>query len=798
MFTARDLDVLEKMGSINNFKMGILAEKEAWDLFANMAGDVVQTSELNSLANDVCKQCKGLPVVICAIAKALKTKTRPSKWKAALRELRAPSPSNLMENYASISDLFIHVVCLDILEGANLTMEDARDRLDNLVHELKDASLLLGEVTSEYFAMHDVIRDVAIIIAYVDHHVFTTKNDIERDWKNRDKLKKSTRISLPGNSTIISQLWPNDLDCPTLEYFYMPNSHFNIPEDFFKVMPMLKVLNLAGLQQLSLPSSLHLLKNLQTLCLNDSTIKDVAIIWELKKLKVLSMRQSFIEELPIEIGQLTELRLLDLSYCRQLHVIVPNVISKLLQLEEFHIKGCPIQWKVEVLMELKSLKNLTSVELNVKDCKVLPQNLFAKEPRRYKISIGNYWERRRSLFPEYGEHERTLAVNSIKLLEEFNAFKNVEVLELAEVSEDENYVEDSNFDLQSSEITPLFNEKVNFTKFRTLVLYDISLGRIWDSQISTFSQNLKQLKLKRCEKMTYVFPFSIAKSLRQLQSLEIINCEVLEKIVEEEEGAEVVVNSIFPKVTELVLRYLPKLTILYPGLHASEFSMFKRLEIDLCENLTLRYLGLPDDNNKGALPISENKINHNLEDFELTNGEISITWESEDKYLRIGQDDSAYIPLGLLQIFQSVKKLELSAYEYKEIKSVYNLPNLEDLRVWDCEKLMSLVPSSASLQNLKVLEVTGANALLTLITPSTARSLMQLRELRISRCEMLLEIIGNEGDTTTSSEIVFDNLKLLSLTERINYRRMSSFEDFFSSNVKHSKVAQYQLRENRE
>ncbi|XP_044482833.1 probable disease resistance protein At4g27220 isoform X2 [Mangifera indica] len=803
MFTTRDLDVLQKMGSINNFKMGILAEKEAWDLFANMAGGVVQTSELNSLANDVCKQCKGLPVVICAIAKALKTKTRPADWRAALRELRAPSPSkfggfleeeymkialsykylrnnelkktflicSLMENYASISDLFIHVVCLDILEGANLTMEDARDRLDYLVHELKDASLLLGEVTNKYVAMHDVIRDVAMIIAYVDHHVFTTKNDIERDWKNRDKLRKSTRISLLGDSNIIDRHWPDDLDFPDLEYLYMPDSCFNFPNDFFKVMPMLKVLNLAGLHQSSLPSSLHRLENLQTLCLDDSTVEDIAIIGKLKKLKVLSLKCSDIKELPIEIGQLTELRLLDLRYCDQLHVIVPNVISKLLQLEEFHIEGCPIKWKVEVLMELKRLSKLTSVELDVRGNMVLPESLFSKEPRRYKILIGNYWERTISLFPEYGEHERTLEVNSIKLLEEFNVFKNVEVLGLAEVSEDENYVKDSNFDLQSSEITPLFNEKVNFTKFTMLVLYNISLGRIWDSQISTFSQNLKQLKLERCGKMTYVFPFSIAKSLRQLQSLEIIDCEVLEKIVEEEEGAEVVVNSIFPQVIKLVLKSLPKLTIIYPGIHASEFPMLKWLVIQYCENLTSRYLGLQDDNKKGALPISEskflcleNKINHNLEDFGLNDDARYISWYSGNKSLTIREDNSVYIPLGLLQRFQSVKKLLLSACEYKEIKSVSNLPNLEDLSVQHCTKLMSLLPSSASLQNLKVLEVVRANALLTLLTPSTARSLMQLRELRIIECEMLLEIIENEGDTT-SSEIVFDNLKLLSLTD---------------------------------
>ncbi|XP_044470810.1 uncharacterized protein LOC123199790 isoform X3 [Mangifera indica] len=785
MFTTRNLDVLEKMGSKNNFQMGVLEEEEAWNLFAKMAGDVIKAPELNPLPNDVCKECKGLPILICTIAKALKNKLRLNEWKVALQELRAPPAklrrfleeeyvnlslsynylrndelkkvfliTSLMENNSSISDLLRRVVCLDILEVVNLAMENARDRLEILVQDLKDASLLLDGVTSKQFAMHDVIRNVAMTIAYIDHHVFTAKHDIERDWKDRDKLGKSTIVSLSGSNNIINQLWPNDVDCLFLEYFSMSNSYFKISEDFFKVMPNLKVLNLVRLHQSSLLSSICFLKTLQTLCLDDSTIEDVAIIGKLKKLKVLSLQHLFIKELPIEIGQLTELRLLNLSYCRQLKVIMPNVISELLQLEEFHIKGCPIQWKVKVLMELKLLSNLTNIELDVRDYKVLPQNLFAKEPRRYKISMGDGLKQ----FREYGGHERMLEVkiNSIRLLEELHGFKNVEDLRLAEFSEDENYVEDSKFDLQSNEIMPLFNEKVNFTKLRMLVLYNISLGRIWDSQISTFSQNLKRLKLESCRKMTYVFPFSIAKSLKQLQSLEITYCKVLEKIVEEEEGAEVVVNSIFPQVTELVLKNLPKLTILYPGIHASEFSMFKRLEIEFCRNLTSRHLGLQDDNKKGALPISENK--------------------GENKSLTISLDYSAYIPLGLLQRFQSVKKLELSWCGYKEIKSVFNLPNLEGLRVWCCTKLMSLLPSSASLQNLKVLDVGYANALLTLTTPSIARRLMQLRELRISSCEMLLEIIENEGDTTTSSEIVFDNLKLLSLT------KLESLECFCSGN----------------
>ncbi|XP_044481821.1 probable disease resistance protein At4g27220 isoform X2 [Mangifera indica] len=164
LFTTRNVDVLERMGSTNNFGMGFLNDDEAWTLFTKMTGDVIQTRELYSLSNEVCKECGGLPIVICTIAKTLKNKSHPSDWKVALQELRAPAPtkftgfleeeytkialsykclrdelkkiflfSSLLENNTSISDMFKHIVCLDILEGVNLTMEEARDRLDKLV-----------------------------------------------------------------------------------------------------------------------------------------------------------------------------------------------------------------------------------------------------------------------------------------------------------------------------------------------------------------------------------------------------------------------------------------------------------------------------------------------------------------------------------------------------------------------------------------------------------------------------------------------------------------------------------------
>ncbi|XP_031280972.1 probable disease resistance protein At4g27220 isoform X2 [Pistacia vera] len=838
LLTTRKLEVLNSMNSSKNFKMGTLKEEEAWSLFQKMAGGVIQNRELNSLAQDVCKECGGLPIVICTVAKALKSKRRPSDWKVALQDLKAPSPakfmgvlekeymnialsykylrddelkktfliSSLMKNNTSISDFFIHVVGLDILEGANLKMEEARDRLDTLVRDLKDSCLLTDGFTSEQFAMHDVVRAVAVTVSYTDHHVFTGRNDVEREWKDKDKLKKCTKISLTDSSTVISKLWPNDLDCPNLEYFSMTNmwgfhSSFEIPKDFFTVMPKLKTLILCGMHQSSLPSSLDLLTNLRTLCLNDSNIEDVAIIGKLKRLKVLSLRNSSINELPIELGQLTQLRLLDLNYCWQLKVIVPNVISKLSQLEELYIRGCCIQWKVEVLEELKLLSQLASLELDIKDSKMLAKDFFSKELKRYKISVGDFsslsggdWLSLPKLSSQFSRYNEDVGLRMFKLklnstisLEELQGIRNVE--HLVCFSDVENCLNDF------VTLMPLFNEKVIFTNLKALELKYISCGKIWDNKFATLMsssyQNLTCFILGKCGKIKYVFPSSVAKNLQTLQRLEIMDCEVLEEIVAEEEGAKAVFNFAFPQVTYLQLEKLPNLTAFYHGIHTCELPMLKGLVINECEKFTSKYLSFQENSFHISEPKSlylKHKINHDLEVLELRNGGKGIIWQSQSKALTIKGDELANNPLQHFQRFENMNKLKLSGCD--QIKELFfpNLPNLEVLDVQDCSELIYLASSSTSFQNLKALTVDNCHELMKLITPSTARlfiltrcgkikyafpssvakSLHTLQRLEIMDCEVLEEIVAEEEGAKAAFNFAFPQITYLQLEKLPN------------------------------
>ncbi|XP_077214024.1 disease resistance protein At4g27190-like [Tasmannia lanceolata] len=71
----------------------VLPEQDSWNLFKEKA-EVVETNELQSLAREVAKECKGLPLAIVTVARALSGKGS-SIWANALQELKRSSPRNI-------------------------------------------------------------------------------------------------------------------------------------------------------------------------------------------------------------------------------------------------------------------------------------------------------------------------------------------------------------------------------------------------------------------------------------------------------------------------------------------------------------------------------------------------------------------------------------------------------------------------------------------------------------------------------------------------------------------------------
>ncbi|XP_017977876.1 PREDICTED: disease resistance protein At4g27190 isoform X2 [Theobroma cacao] len=431
LLTSRNLDVsLNGMDVQKKFRINVLKEEEAWELFKKMAGNGDKSPELPSIATEVAKKCAGLPIAVSTVATALRNKDS-FEWEDALRQLQRPSSSNFSEvpeeayaaielsynhlkgeelkqtfllcsllgHNVAIQDMLKYSMGLGLFHGVN-TVEEARKRLLTVVSKLKTSCLLLDSYTELHFDMHDLIRDVAISIASRDNRVFALNNeDVPKDWPNVEAMKSWDKIGL---RYAINLKLPDQLKCPKLTFFYMGSRDpsMEMPTNFFKETKNLKVLDLTEMHFPSLPSSISLLSNLGTLCLDQCVLGDIAIIGELKNLEILSLLDSDIKMLPEEIGKLIKLKLLDLHGCTKLKRITPGILSSLSRLEELYMGNSRVQWEAEghtqpsnaSFAEFKALSCLTTLDVCIPNAKIIPKDLFFENLQIYRIFIGEAWD----------------------------------------------------------------------------------------------------------------------------------------------------------------------------------------------------------------------------------------------------------------------------------------------------------------------------------------------------------------------------------------------------------------------
>jgi hypothetical protein len=99
---------------------------------------------------------------------------------------------------------------------------------------------------------------------------------------------------------------------------------------------------------------------------------------------------------------------------------------------------------------------------------------------------------------------------------------------------------------------------------------------------------------------------------------------------------------------------------------------------------------------------------------------------------------------------------------------------LEYLDVDNCSSLLSLLPSSATLNHLEYLEITNCNGLIKFITYPTAQNLVKLTTLKVKDCNSLEEIITGEENVG----IAFISLELLILDGLPNLNKFCSSKCF--------------------
>ncbi|PSS21223.1 Disease resistance protein [Actinidia chinensis var. chinensis] len=613
-----------------DFALPLLPELEAWALFKKVAGNSVDSPELRLVAEEVCKECEGLPVAINALGAALKDK-KISAWKTALVKLKksmineieeiGPVYNSLKLSYEqlkssdakkcfllcclfpenaeiSIDDLTRLCTATSLLHQNPYALEEARDAVCTAVGTLKTRYLLLDDTVEDVVKMHDIIRDVGISIA----KAYLVVHGVVPEWPKRREYKSYSAISIRSQS--MGEL-PNELACPKLRILMLESNNrslLKVPDGFFNGMKELEVIDFKEMCMPPLPSSLPKLENLRMLCLNKCKLSDIAVLKDLPcTLEMLSLQGSDIKVLPLEIRRLTRLRLLDLRDCVHLRVIPHGVISNLTFLEELYFSSAFNQWDRKKtsgnvsLDELSSLTRLTTLHVLIPKDMLFPKefSLNFENLVRFKIFIVD------SQFYGYGENsERFLKLEGIPLKDELNTLvEKADELHLSGVR---------------GLVNVLHNRGgegfLNLKYLKVKSCYDLVDPLLdkpeWSMQQSRSFNKLTTLIIRDC-RLEYLFSLSIVRELFQLQQLHVSDCEILEEIVgfEGEEDEDELIY--FSKLKHIKLSDLPNLTSFYPKLEKTEttvgnssihvqslfnekvaFPALERLEINLCSQIT--------------------------------------------------------------------------------------------------------------------------------------------------------------------------------------------------------------------
>ncbi|XP_071741192.1 probable disease resistance protein At1g61300 [Rutidosis leptorrhynchoides] len=606
LLTSRRKHVCENMNAQSVICVNSLPQEEAWILFKHVVGDKVETdTDLTSVARAVAKECGGLPLVINVIGKTLKNKGI-SSWKATLTQLQKNALKNkdvdatietvynrlkLSYDYLKSEAQWCFLQCSLFPEDADIwvedlvlyrvglekskeieSIEDVRSTVQNAVNILMSYGLLLDINSRFYIRMHDVCRDMALSIANEGstNHFLVMAGEGLTEWLPRNNIQQSyTGISLMKNR--ISKLPEDRISLPNLEAAYLQRNRLSsISDEFIEGIKNARVLDLAYNQISSLPQSLARLSQLHMLNLEGNRcICEISIIGELKGLEILILNDTDIEEVPECIGQLVNLRRLEVIDCFKLSYISPDVISKLRRLEELRIQF-PVHCKE--VHECVAAVNYTGLNYVF----AIYKSRLEKELRRVTFQHICNSERYLSLNMKYRvfpilRMQKLIEVSrpnwkSLNEIENLNnvipdldreGFSNIECIHLESCKNVTCVVDTSDWGGNANE---KFLRKVKNLSLRQLGKLEV-LWKCPDEFISL--TNLVTLYIYDCHKLVRLFPLSVAKGLVSLKEVQIVFCENLEEVIwGETETDEVIV---FPCLTTIELDFLNELKSFYSG-----------------------------------------------------------------------------------------------------------------------------------------------------------------------------------------------------------------------------------------
>ncbi|KAA3452956.1 putative disease resistance protein [Gossypium australe] len=804
LLTTRHQQVCTKMNCQKEIQLGILTEDEAWVLFRDKAGLDDDCSPENEVAKEVAGECKGLPLAIVTVAKALNGESLDG-WKAANQRFK---DSRHLDNEQVLGDVLRPLkLSYDYLKKGNNQMtendiqmcfllcslfpEDAEIRIEILIvcgigvglfpnassievkrneigvalKKLQKSGLLLETDDAETIRMHDVVRDFAHWLTSTGENRFMVKDEL-KEWPDMvESFEGYTAIALWYCSSNIKN-FPDKVEFSKLKTLFLQGkSRWNllvVSSTFFEEMKTLQVLYLQNVY--SSLKGFNSLPNLKTLWCECCILENFSSsLTNMRSLEILALIWTEIDEISEELVKLSTLKYL-----------------RLVDEEEEEEMKIPPKLDNINLLELNSLSRLSALSLDISTNQFSQEDFVFPKLQRYNIAVGGL---------KFIIEEEELTIRRLRIenfsssLSAFkNLFCNVGELKLKIVSGLKNIVpsigkkvlnELTSLELDSCDdmefLTDITRDQGSTVAFPNLVKLNIKdmdsfKGLCYGLSpshraIASFTK-LKSVKIESCNKLKTIFSPCFAQSLLCVEDLFICHCDGLEQVIGFAQEEEITKNDsrlcCCPKLRFLEIYDCKSLKYVCANTSTQGLQSLEYVRIVFCPQLMQIFKMEQNENEKDTV-VSQ--------DLSLSN--VGIIWKSNVPALNkdcivVGNHETVFQVQGGYS-FSRIKELDLR--DLSEMRIIWN----------DFARVVTL-------ENLTTLNLSNCKKLRYIFSPMMARSLSHLVNLSIYECEEIERLIlANDQISSSSSSkvglqpISFPNLTNITISNCRNLKSLFSF-----------------------
>ncbi|KAH7690223.1 disease resistance protein RPS2 protein [Dioscorea alata] len=578
VWTTRSRAVCHSMESNREIEVEGLTPEEAWSLFnEKVGGEDIISPEIKPIAEQIARECRGLPLALITIGRALRKENQLPVWRNALQELKTSSIDQTKdmakyvfgslkfsydrlssdtiracflycalypEDYDILVDELIEHWMAEGLIDEEGSIQTEKDKAHAYLKELKDACMIQSNWNdNEYVRMHDLIRDLAINITK-EQFMVKAGLRLKKSPKKEEWVESLERVSLMGNLIEAFQDQPNCPQLSTLLLHYNYWERVTFSDTFFKHMHNLKVLNLSLTGIKSLPDSLSDLVNLHALILTGcrmlECLPSLAKLRELRQLKLGQL--SSLNEFPHGLENLVKLRHLDISEGRW-GSFPSGVLLKMSCLEILFMQGG--RWRLSCESNANAEDNSIIGEITTTLQKLAKFSAdFADVPPfigMEKVTV-----------PATTNTMAIKGCNFIQLLDIFHwdDLRQLIYCRIDDCKEMKWLGKDGDIVFPSLET------------LRLLRLHSFK-GLCREKTHKETLKNLRKLDIFECHKLKYLIPNDLLmNNLQNLEEILIRRCHEMEDVISGKASATM---ASLPKFKKLMLWELPELTSIYQG-----------------------------------------------------------------------------------------------------------------------------------------------------------------------------------------------------------------------------------------